>query len=190
MKENISRSPLFAGLRRKKTDRGQRSAFPSETSRFAPLILAHRSSALPCLLDDRTALRPHRIWCVPPDRALPGSPRKCSCLSRAATKLDLERGEHLGTPSSTNHTAAAFQPIVSRKDSQLAAFLEGDAGLTPAGKTIPHSYTETSFRREKRGKRNTFHSSGQTSNILNWKIDELKVSKRHAVAFQIDYSLK
>ena len=32
---------------RKKTNRGQRSAFPSETSRFTPLILAHKCSVLP-----------------------------------------------------------------------------------------------------------------------------------------------
>ena len=62
---NLSRSPLLAGLCRKKTDHGQRSAFPSKTSRLAPLILEHRGSALPWLVDDRTVLRPHRIWCVP-----------------------------------------------------------------------------------------------------------------------------
>ena len=37
------------GPRRKKNDRGQRSAFPSETSRFALSILAHGGSALPWL---------------------------------------------------------------------------------------------------------------------------------------------
>ena len=36
-----------APLRRKKTDRGQRPVSPSETSKFAPLILAYRGSALP-----------------------------------------------------------------------------------------------------------------------------------------------
>ena len=51
----------------------------------------------------------------PPDRELPGSPRQCSCLSRAvtlskATKLELGRDAHLKTPSSAN-TAAASQPI-------------------------------------------------------------------------------
>ena len=51
------------GPRRNKKDRGQTSAFPSETSRFAPLILAHRGSALPWLVDDRVALRPRRIYC-------------------------------------------------------------------------------------------------------------------------------
>ena len=51
--------------RRKKTDHGQGSAFPSETSRFKPVILAHRGSALLWLIDDRIALRLRRIWCVP-----------------------------------------------------------------------------------------------------------------------------
>ena len=49
------------GSRRKKNDRGQISAFPSETSRFAPLILAHKGSALPWLVDERAALRIRRI---------------------------------------------------------------------------------------------------------------------------------
>ena len=54
------------GPRRKKNDdRGQTSAFPSETSRFKPVILAHRGSALPWLVDDRATLRLRRIWCVP-----------------------------------------------------------------------------------------------------------------------------
>ena len=53
------------GPLRKKNDRGQKSAFPSETSRFALLILAHRGSALPWLVNDRAALRLRRIWCVP-----------------------------------------------------------------------------------------------------------------------------
>ena len=50
---------------RKKNDRGQTSAFPSETSRFKPVIFAHRGSALPWLVDDRAAPCLHRIWCVP-----------------------------------------------------------------------------------------------------------------------------
>ena len=53
------------GSRRKKNDRGQTSAFPSETSRFKPVILAHRGSALPWLVDDRAPLRLRRLWCVP-----------------------------------------------------------------------------------------------------------------------------
>ena len=37
---------------------------------------------------------------------------------------------------------------------------------------------------------NTFHPSGQTSNSLDREIDELKVSKHHAVAFEVNYFLK
>ena len=49
------------GPRRKKNDRGQRSAFLLETSRFALSILAHRGSALPWLVNDRATLRLRRI---------------------------------------------------------------------------------------------------------------------------------
>ena len=66
------------GPRRTIKDRGQTSAFPSETSRFAPLILAHRGSVLPWLVDDRAASHLCPIWCVPPDKTLPGFPRQCS----------------------------------------------------------------------------------------------------------------
>ena len=54
------------GPRRKKKTVGQTLAFPSETFRFSPLILSHRGSALPWLVDDRATLRLRRIWCVPP----------------------------------------------------------------------------------------------------------------------------
>ena len=95
----------LCGPRRKKNDRGQRSAFPSKTSRFALSILAHRGSALTWLVNDRAALRLNY-------QALRDS---APCLSRAATlpkatKLELGRGAHLKTPSSANHTTAASQP--------------------------------------------------------------------------------
>ena len=89
----------------------------------------------------------------PPDRALTGSPRQCSLPLACrhlpkGTKLEHERGDRLGTPSSANHAAAATDRR-TRDDSQLAAFLEGDPGPTPGGKTLPHSYPESRFRREK-----------------------------------------
>ena len=67
LKKSHNSCPFAApcGPRRKKNDRGQTSAFPSKTSRFKPVILAHRGSALPWLVDDRAALRLRRIWCVP-----------------------------------------------------------------------------------------------------------------------------
>ena len=37
---------------------------------------------------------------------------------------------------------------------------------------------------------NIFHPSGQTSNSLDKEIDELKVSKHHAVVFQVNYFSK
>ena len=105
------------GPRRKKNDRGQRSAFPSETSRFALSILAYRGSALPWRVTQRSScpspspnlVRTHLIENY---QALRDS---APCLSRAATlpkatKLELGRGAHLKTPSSANHTAAASQP--------------------------------------------------------------------------------
>ena len=103
------------GPRRKKNDRGQRSAFPSETFRFALAILAHRGSALPWL--ERSSCPPPspnlvRAHLIENYQALRDS---APCLSRAATlpkatKLELGRGAHLKTPSSANHTAAASQP--------------------------------------------------------------------------------
>ena len=37
----------------------------------------------------------------------------------------------------------------NRESSQLATSLESEPGLTPAGKTLPDSYPETRFRRER-----------------------------------------
>ena len=51
----------LCGLCREKNDRGQTSAFSSETSRFKPVILAHRDSAPPWLVDDPAAFRLRRI---------------------------------------------------------------------------------------------------------------------------------
>ena len=94
------------GPRRKKNDRGQRSGFPSETSRFSPPLTRQRWSCPP---PSPNLVRSHPIENY---QALRNS---APCLSRAvtlpkATKLELGRGAHLKTPSSANHTAAASQP--------------------------------------------------------------------------------
>ena len=73
---NLARWPLLVGPRRKKTDHGQRSVFPLETSQFALLILTHRDSAFPSLVDDLVSLQPRQSGAYPPDRTLPGSPRQ------------------------------------------------------------------------------------------------------------------
>ena len=100
----------------RKNDRSQTRSFPSETSRFAPLILAHRGSALPWRVDDRAALRLRRIWWVPTRQSTTRLSATMFPASRVpphfpkGTKLELGRGAHLGTPSSANHTAAASRP--------------------------------------------------------------------------------
>ena len=79
------------------------------------------------------------------------------CLSRAAT---LPKGTKLGlgkrrAPGNTIILSPPYRRRVStdrlnREGSQLAASLEGEPGPTPAGKTLPHSFPETSrFRRER-----------------------------------------
>ena len=77
---NLARSPLLIRPRRKKTDRGQTSAFPLGTSRFAPLISAHRG--VQHFPSSSTIELPSAFaesgGAYPPDRALPGSPRQCS----------------------------------------------------------------------------------------------------------------
>ena len=134
------------GPRRKKNDRGQRSAFPSETSRFALSILAHRGSALPWLVNDRATLRIRRIWCVPTLRELSGSPRQCSLPLACRHPPE---GHQIGarkrrTPENTilsqPHCRRVSTDRPNREESsQLAASLEGEPGPTPAGKTLPHT---------------------------------------------------
>ena len=142
---NFARSPLLFDPRRKKTDGGQRSTFSSETSWFALLILAHRGSALPWLVDNRASLHP-RIWLYPPDRALSGSTGQCllplACYQLPkSTKLELGRGAHL---RNITHDQPYRRRIstdqMNRGDSQLAASLEGEPGPTSAGKTLPRPF--------------------------------------------------
>ena len=91
----------------------------------------------------------------PPDRELPGSPRQCSLPLACRHPPE---GHQIGarkrrTPEST----IISQPYCRRvstngpngEGSQLASSLEGEPGPTPAGKTLPHSYPETRFRRER-----------------------------------------
>ena len=91
----------------------------------------------------------------PPDGALPGSPRQCS-LPLACRHLP--EGHQLGarkrrapgnTILSQPYRRRVSTDRLNREGSQLAASLEGEPGPTPAGKTLPHSYPETRFRRER-----------------------------------------
>ena len=91
----------------------------------------------------------------PPDRELAGSPRQCS-LPLACRHPP--RGHQIGarkwrTPENTILSQPYCRRVLTdrpnREGNQLAASLEGEPGPTPAGKTLPHSYPETRFRRER-----------------------------------------
>ena len=92
----------------------------------------------------------------PPDRELPGSPRQCSLH---LTCRHPPEGHQIGarkrrTPENTILSQPYCRRVSTdrpnREGSQLAASVEGEPGPTPAGKTLPHSYPETRFRRERR----------------------------------------
>ena len=92
----------------------------------------------------------------PPDRALPGSPRQCSLPLACRHPPE---GHRIGARKrrAPGNTVILSQPYrrrvstdrLNREGSQLAASLEGEPGPTPAGKTLPHSFPETRFRRER-----------------------------------------
>ena len=91
----------------------------------------------------------------PPDRELPGFPRQCSLPLACRHPPE---GHQIGarkrrTPENTILSQPYCRRVSTdrpnRKSSQLAASLEGEPGPTPAGKTLPHSYPETRFRRER-----------------------------------------
>ena len=98
----------------------------------------------------------------PPDREPPGSPRQCSLPLACRHPPE---GHQIGarkrrTPENTilsqPHCRRVSTDRSDREGSQLAASLEGEPGPTPAGKTLPHLYPKTRFRRE-RGTRWSVH---------------------------------
>ena len=91
----------------------------------------------------------------PPDGEAPGSPRQCSMPLACRHPSE---GHQIGarkrrTPENTILSQPYCRRVSTdrsdREGSQLAASLEGESGPTPAGKTLPHSYSETRFRRER-----------------------------------------
>ena len=90
-----------------------------------------------------------------PDRALPGSPRQCSlpfacCHPPGRHQIGARKRRAPGnTILSQPYRRRVSTDRLNREGSQLAASLEGEPGPTPAGMTLPHSYPETRFRRER-----------------------------------------
>ena len=140
------------GPRRKKKDRGQTSAFPSETSRLKPVILAHRVEPSPGSSTIELPPAFAESGTYPPDRALPVLPasRVPPHLPKG-TKLGLGRGAHLGTPSSVNHIATATQTTgrIAKAASCLHLLRASPALHPPERPSHTHTYPETRFRRER-----------------------------------------
>ena len=119
------------------------TACDSRAQGFSPPLARQRSSCPP---PSPNLVRTHPI--VEYYQALRDS---APCLSRAAT---LPKGTKLGlgkrrAPGNTIILSQPYRRRVStdrlnREGSQLAASLEGEPGPTPAGKTLPHSFPETS----------------------------------------------
>ena len=94
----------------------------------------------------------------PPDRALPGSPRR-RCLPLACRHPPeghqiwaWKRRAPGNTILSQPYLRRVSTDRLNREDSKLAASFEGEPGPTPAGKTLPHSYPETRFLERERAR--------------------------------------
>ena len=143
------------GPRKKKNDRGQKSAFPQKPpgSRFR----FSRTGVQPSPGSSTTELPSAfaESGAYPPDRELPGSPRQCSLPLACRHPPE---GHQIGarkkrTPENTIFSQPYCRRVSTdrpdREGSQLTTSLEGEPGPTPAGKSLSHSYPETRFRRER-----------------------------------------
>ena len=89
----------------------------------------------------------------PPDREPPGSPRQCSLPLACRHPPE---GHQIGARKRrTPENTILSQPYCRRVSTDRSdregsqSSLEGEPGPTPAGKTLPHSYPETRFRKER-----------------------------------------
>ena len=120
-------------------------AYDSRTQGFSPPLARRRSSCPP---PSSNLVRTHPIEHY---QALRDS---APCLSRAATPEEHQIGARTRCAPGNTILNQPYRCRVStdrlnRDGSQLAASLEGEPGPTPGGKTLPHSYPETRFRRER-----------------------------------------
>ena len=145
------------GPRRKKNDVVRDQLFPQKPpgSRFRFSRTGVQPSPGSSTIELPSAFA--KSGAYPPDRELPGSPQQCSLPLACRHPPE---GHQIGarkrrTPENTIILSQPYCRRVltdrpNREGSQLAASLEGEPGPTPAGKTLPHSYPETSrFRRER-----------------------------------------
>ena len=145
---NLACSSLLVGPRRKKTDRGQRSASPSRNllvrafdyrAQGFNFPLACRRSICPPLSLNMARTYPMIERCCD----LPGIPRRQSPLSLACHCLlkgpnwSSEEAHLVDTILKLPYPRGVSIDRLSREDSQLAASLEGESSPTPVGKTLP-----------------------------------------------------
>ena len=90
------------------------------------------------------------------------------CISRAATppeghQIEARKRRAPGnTILSQPYRRCVSTDRLNREGNQLASSLEGEPGPTPTGKTLPHSYPKTRFRRERvRDCTMCYHNRGQ-----------------------------
>ena len=117
---NLARLPLQVGSRRKKSGRSQKLAFSPKTSRFSPLILAQKGSALSWLVDDRAVLHPRRILCLLIQQYVQYHACACCGSIRLSTKgtpasrvPHAPDGHHFGFRRNSPHTAKP-PPLVNQ----------------------------------------------------------------------------
>ena len=151
---NLARSPLHVALVGRKMTVVRDQLFPQKPpgSRFRYSRTGVQPSPGSSTIELPSAFAESGAY--PPDRELPGSPRQGS-LPHACRHPP--EGHQIGarkrcTPENTILSQPYCRRVSTdrpnREGSQLAASLEGEPGPTPAGKTLPHSYPETRFRRD------------------------------------------
>ena len=120
---------------------------PQQSPRFAPLIHARKSTALPWLVDDRASLRPCRIlqsvsrYACACCGALPGFSRQCQLplasqlLRKRAPNWLSEEAHRVDTILHQPNRRRASTDRLNHDDSPLVSSLEGESDPAPAGKT-------------------------------------------------------
>ena len=135
----------------------------SLTSWFSSLILVHKGSANPWLVDNRATLYRLKIWCLLTEQYV--QHQVCACfgtLSRFPRQhylplarphalqeyhivYDQERRTRRNRPG-TNKLHCVSTNRLNRVDSELISCLKVNSGLTPAGKTTLNKYSKSSFQ--------------------------------------------
>ena len=157
---NISSSPLQVGSRGKKSGRSQKSALLSpKSSRFSPLILAHKVSALPWLVDGR-ATPHHRLVLTQSNSTCNNTCASCGTLPGSLRQSHLPLAYHtlpkdttlvFGRGTWCHHPDTTKLPtLVNRRaESGGQAFnatCRGEVRFYTRRKDPPNSCPKTKFR--------------------------------------------